>query len=195
MHESLLRPVHHRWKPRYYRVKEGDTLSSIAQALDGSAKDWSDVWWVNRRAISNPDVIRAGMVIRISAWHPDPPAWVTRKATAAIPRAASAQQGSVRTDASTTAPDPASQPVNVGTDGAAPGSFQACVISRESGGNPQIMNASGHWGLYQFSYGTWVAAGGAPSAFGNAGADVQTQVFERAYALWGASPWAASDGC
>ena len=47
-------------------------------------------------------------------------------------------------------------------------SFQACVIARESGGNAQVMNSSGHYGLYQFSYATWVAYGGSPALFGHA---------------------------
>jgi transglycosylase-like protein len=74
-------------------------------------------------------------------------------------------------------------------------SFQECVITRESGGNAQIWNASGHYGLYQFSYSTWVAAGGAPGAFGHASAGYQTEVFWMAYRLWGTSPWAPYDGC
>ena len=73
--------------------------------------------------------------------------------------------------------------------------FQACVIQRESGGNSQVMNSSGHYGLYQFSYSTWVAAGGAGSLFGHASAAYQTQVFWKAYALWGVSPWRPYDGC
>ena len=74
-------------------------------------------------------------------------------------------------------------------------SFQACVIAAESGGDAQIWNASGHYGLYQFSEQTWVAAGGSPSLFGHASAAYQTQVFWDAYRLWGTSPWAPYDGC
>ena len=44
-------------------------------------------------------------------------------------------------------------------------SFQQCVISRESGGNSQVMNGSGHYGLYQFSASTWAAYGGSSSSF------------------------------
>jgi Transglycosylase-like domain len=74
-------------------------------------------------------------------------------------------------------------------------SFQACVIRAESGGNAQIWNASGHWGLYQFSYSTWVAHGGVPSDFGHAGASVQTQIFYNTVAQDGKSDWAPYDGC
>ena len=75
------------------------------------------------------------------------------------------------------------------------GSFQQCVISRESGGNAQVMNGSGHYGLYQFSYSAWTAAGGNAADFGHASAAEQNQVFATAYAQDGTSPWAPYDGC
>ena len=76
------------------------------------------------------------------------------------------------------------------------GSFQACVISRESGGNSQIWNATGHYGLYQFSYSTWVAYGGPPSEFGDATTAEQNTVFYAAMATpGGADNWAPYDGC
>ena len=75
------------------------------------------------------------------------------------------------------------------------GSFQACVIARESGGNAQVMNASGHYGLYQFSYATWVAYGGSPASFGHATVAQQNQVFYNAIAAGGQSNWAPYDGC
>ena len=75
------------------------------------------------------------------------------------------------------------------------GSFQACVIARESGGNPQVMNATGHYGLYQFSYATWVAYGGSPASFGHASVAEQNQVFNNAIAAGGQSNWSAYDGC
>jgi Transglycosylase-like domain len=75
------------------------------------------------------------------------------------------------------------------------GSFQSCVIARESGGNAQVMNSSGHYGLYQFSYATWVAYGGSPASFGHASVAEQNQVFNNAIAAGGQSNWSAYDGC
>lgn len=75
------------------------------------------------------------------------------------------------------------------------GSFQACVITRESGGNPRAVNAaSGAGGLYQFLPSTWQALGhsGLPE---NASVAEQNQAFAQAYAQDGAQPWAPSDGC
>jgi hypothetical protein len=73
--------------------------------------------------------------------------------------------------------------------------FQSCVISRESGGNSQVMNGSGHYGLYQFSEGTWEAYGGSASSFGNASVAQQNQVFNTAISQGGESNWSAYDGC
>ena len=75
------------------------------------------------------------------------------------------------------------------------GSFQECVISAESGGNSQVMNSSGHYGLYQFSASTWAAYGGNPAEFGDATVAEQNQVFDNAMAAGGASNWSAYDGC
>ena len=75
------------------------------------------------------------------------------------------------------------------------GSFGQCVVSRESGGNPQVMNSSGHYGLYQFSESTWQEYGGSASTFGSASVSEQNQVFNNAIAQGGQSNWSAYDGC
>ena len=78
------------------------------------------------------------------------------------------------------------------------GAVEACIIQAESGGNPQIWNASGHYGLFQFSESTWEAAGGSAAMFGNAPASYQEQLF------WNIadqgiemieSTWTDYDGC
>jgi Transglycosylase-like domain len=57
------------------------------------------------------------------------------------------------------------------------------------------MNSSGHYGLYQFSYSTWVAYGGAPSEFGDASVAEQNAVFATAMSEGGEDNWAPYDGC
>jgi len=74
-------------------------------------------------------------------------------------------------------------------------SFEQCVIARESGGNSQVMNSSGHYGLYQFSESTWEAYGGSAASFGHASAATQRQVFDNAMAQGGQSNWSPYDGC
>jgi LysM repeat protein len=83
-----------------------------------------------------------------------------------------------------------------GVVGAYPGgAFGQCVVARESGGNAQVMNSSGHYGLYQFSESTWVEYGGSAADFGNASAAQQEQVFSNALAAGGQSNWSPYDGC
>jgi len=62
----------------------------------------------------------------------------------------------------------------------------AACIQCESGGNPQAVSPGGtYWGLYQFDYGTWVAHGGSPSAYGNADAATQHAIASRVqYQAW-----------
>ena len=84
---------------------------------------------------------------------------------------------------------------NIGTSSGPGGSFGACVVSRESGGNSQVMNASGHYGLYQFSASTWVAYGGSSADFGHASVAEQERVFSNALAQGGESNWSPYDGC
>ena len=76
------------------------------------------------------------------------------------------------------------------------GAFQRCVIGRESGGQSQAMNASGHYGLYQFSAATWAAYGGNPASFGHASVAQQNQVFANAMATpGGADNWRPYNKC
>lgn len=75
------------------------------------------------------------------------------------------------------------------------GGMQSCIIARESGGNSQVMNSSGHYGLYQFSEQTWVAHGGSAGSFGHASVAEQNQVYYNTVAQDGYSDWAPYDGC
>jgi LysM repeat protein len=167
-----------------YTVQPGDTLNGIAQANEVSL---SAVEQANPR-IGNPSHIYAGETIVIPAggsfaqWRAD---GVDSDADGGS-AAGGTTPPTVRAGGTT--------PPTVSA-GAPAGSFQACVISRESGGNPQVMNSSGHYGLYQFSAATWARAGGNPADFGHASVAEQNQVFAQAYALWGTSPWTPSDHC
>jgi hypothetical protein len=164
-------------------VAPGNSLSQISQLDCGTAADWTGIYDANVKVIGgNPDLIEPGQHLVISCrtgWAPQPPA---------------VQESSVQYHASGV-PVARSVPVrDVSTAG--DGSFQSCVISRESGGNPDIWNASGHWGLYQFSESTWIAYGGSAGSFGNASVAEQDQVFDNAMATpAGAGNWAPYDGC
>ena len=56
---------------RYYTVRPGDTLSSIAQRFYGNSADWTWLYHVNSAKISNPNDISVGLVLKVPY---DPPA-------------------------------------------------------------------------------------------------------------------------
>ena len=165
-------------------VRRGDSLSGIAARY---RIEWPGLYEANRAVIGgNPSLITVGERLRVPS-----AASAARLAASYRPPVVVAAPAS---PVAAAAEPVAAQATSAGS--AAPaGSFQQCVISRESGGNAQVMNGSGHYGLYQFSYSAWQAAGGNPADFGNASAAEQNQVFATAYAQDGTSPWAPYDGC
>ncbi|HUB41522.1 MAG TPA: LysM peptidoglycan-binding domain-containing protein [Streptosporangiaceae bacterium] len=177
--------------PATYRVRHGDSLSSIARRLYHDRADWPALYWRNHRRIRWADDIYAGQVLHVpakpaheptapAALQPTPAPQVPSAAAVAPQVTAGPAAGSVTAEASTATPG---------------GAFGACVVAAESGGNPQIMNATGHYGLYQFSESTWIAYGGSAADFGHASVAEQNQVFANALAAGGESNWAPYDGC
>jgi Transglycosylase-like domain/LysM domain len=165
-------------------VRAGDTLSQIAGRLWGSPDAWPALWYANRALVKNPDVITPGEVLNVPSGDAVTAA-IAAAATAAIPAAVPAPAAAARPLAGTGSVSPA------GFSG-----FEQCVITRESGGNPQVMNASGHYGLFQFSFSTWVEYGGNPADFGDASVAEQEQVFGNAMATPGGElNWSPYDGC
>jgi LysM repeat protein len=185
-----------------YTVKAGDTLSTIASAAYGQARDWQWLFHENKSKVGNPNLIYPGQVLSVPA---NPPANYTLPASelpaAPAPAAPAPAATTSSSDGDAAAAQQAAAPVQAAASsasysGAYPGgSFGACVASRESGGNPQVMNSTGHYGLYQFSASTWAAYGGNPASFGNASVAQQNQVFANALAQGGQSNWSPYDGC
>jgi LysM repeat protein len=182
--------------PAWYTVQPGDSLSSIAERIYHDAAAWPVLYWGNHGQIQWADVIKAGQVLRIPAEPariPAAPAQLQPAGTYtprhASPAAAAAPAPAAQAPAQTTVSTSA-------VSGSWPGgAFGACVVERESGGNPDVWNASGHWGLYQFSASTWAEYGGNPADFGTASAAEQEQVFMNALAQGGEFNWAPYDGC
>lgn len=174
-----------------YTVRAGDSISTVAAKRCGAAKYWTGIYAASRAhrwTGVNANVLVSGQHLYLScAYVPSmlryapapPPPPVARPVIAAAP-AGTSYAGY-------------SSPARVSTAGF--GSYQACVITRESGGNSQVMNGSGHYGLYQFDYGTWVSGGGAGGDFGHASVAEQNRVFAAVYAARGTDPWTPSDGC
>lgn len=172
-------------QPASYTVRSGDSLSSIAGKIYHKQDAWPVLYWANRGKIHWANILGEGQVLKVPALPAKIPAAPSQlgPAPAAAPVAASA-------------PVQATSAVSGSSySGGASSSFEACVIARESGGNSQVMNASGHYGLYQFSESTWVAYGGSAASFGHASAAEQHRVFSNAVAQGGQSNWSPYDGC
>jgi hypothetical protein len=181
-----------------YHVRSGDSLSGVALRKCSTARDWTGTYAASRArgwTAKNANTLTTGQRLYIACTYdpaqlryapaPPPPPVVHTAARVtyhhAVRHSYAASSGS-----------------GSGYGNVNPGSysgFQACVISRESGGNSQVMNSSGHYGLYQFSAGTWAAYGGNPADFGHASAAEQTGVFNTAMAQGGQSNWSPYDGC
>ena len=221
---SLHPAAAHQGAANFVTVKASDTLSAISQREYGTAADWLALWWINRDQVRDPSLIQVGQQLRLSNWHPQA-AWLTSAAMAAEngsapgsgpaaqpatdpapaaqPAASTAPADSAPADSApassqrsfNSSPAPAPAPAASTSAGAAPGSFQACVIQAESGGNPTAVNpSSGAGGLYQFLDSTWQSLGfsGLPQ---DAPVSVQNAAFAKEVAQSGTSAWAPYDGC
>ena len=197
----------------FYVVRPGDTLSGIARQVCGAAQDWVALWQANP-FITDPDLIYPGSRLKDSCTSGASPLAVAVAGPSAGDSGSglsgsgpSASPGQDSDDAAggnsgpqyNSQPAPAAAPPggygNISAFSGPGGAFGACVISRESGGNSQVMNSTGHYGLYQFSASTWAAYGGNPADFGHATVAQQEQVFSNALAAGGQSNWSPYDGC
>jgi nucleoid-associated protein YgaU len=178
-------------------VRPGDSLSAISLHEYGTAADWPALWWANRGQVPNPSMIQPGQRLVLPS-SPRVGRWLIRAAQSAIGGRRAAAPAVWRHAPATVSSAPAAtaaaaQPVT--SYRAAPGSFQSCVIQRESSGNPTAVNpSSGAGGLYGFLPSTWHALGfsGLPE---NAPVAVQNAAFAKEYAQSGTSAWAPYDGC
>ncbi len=178
-----------------YTVKSGDSLSAIAGRVYHQQDAWPVLYWANRSQIRWANDIEVGEVLKV----PAKPAKIPGVPSELGPAAPAPVQAPVAAAYASPTYAPAQATATVAThsySGGTPGgSFGSCVVARESGGNSQVMNSSGHYGLYQFSASTWAAYGGSPGSFGNASVAEQNQVFANALAAGGQSNWSAYDGC
>ena len=174
-----------------YTVRPGDSLSAVAARKCGQSREWTGIYAASRLhgwTAKNANVLSTGQHLYLSCTYdarqlrfaPAPPPPPVR----AVVAVATASTGGYHRTYQTAS-----------SYHGASGSYQACVIARESGGNSQVMNSSSHYGLYQFDYQTWVSGGGAGADFGHASVAEQNRVFAAVYAARGTQPWSPSDGC
>jgi len=175
-----------------YTVRPGDSLSAIAGHFYHKPDAWPVLYWANHGQIHWANIVTAGQVLQVPAEPakiPSAPALLGPPALAPAPAPAEAAPAAVSPAYAPAAP-------TASYSGGVPGgSFGQCVVARESGGNAQVMNSTGHYGLYQFSASTWAAYGGSAADFGHASVAQQNQVFANALAAGGQSNWSPYDGC
>jgi LysM repeat protein len=195
--DSEVRPAQQ--QDRSYTVRSGDTLSTISQQFYGNASDWAWLDHVNESKVHNAGLIYPGQVLSVpagpSANYTSPAS--TTPAAPAVPAPSTSSPDSQSNGSGSQQAAPAqtvtlTASTSIGTPG---GAFGRCVVSRESSGHPQVMNSSGHYGLYQFSASTWARYGGNPADFGHASVAEQHRVFATAMAHGGEFNWAPYDGC
>lgn len=186
----------HAMPPPVVTVRPADTLAAIAGRVCGSPDDYWALAYNND--VPNPDLIYAGQVFKVACQ-------AAAQAIADRYGLMGSSPGSSPvhyvSHASDDAPAPSYQhpsgAVVTSVSGTYTGSnsMQECIISRESGGDSQVVNATDHYGLYQFSYSTWAAHGGSPADFGHASVAEQNQVYYNTVAQDGYSDWTPYDGC
>jgi LysM repeat protein len=175
-----------------YTVRSGDSLSSIAGKVYHDPVAWPVLYWANRNQVRWANSIQVGEVLTV----PTRPRRLPAAPRQLGPTHASvAQPTIIEQDAKQSVSSVTSARAQTATTHTGDSSFQACVIARESGGRSQVMNSSGHYGLYQFSSSTWAEYGGNPADFGDASVAEQNRVFDNAIAAGGQYNWSPYDGC
>jgi hypothetical protein len=180
----------HQYVPRHaleeVTVGPGDSLSRLAGKYCGNPKDWTGWWNYNHHHLGwrDPDVIKPGQ--RVIPDCRDEQVWLPQPKVVTVAYSTPERSGGYHSYSGGSYGD-----VNPGGYSG----YQQCVVTRESGGQSQVMNSSGHYGLYQFDEGTWVSGGGNAGDFGHASIAEQNAVFAAVYAARGTSPWSPSDGC
>ena len=198
IHPIVRKPATTHKAARRYTVRAGDTLSTIAGKVYHDPGAWPVIYWANRDKIRWANSVEVGEVLTVPvkpARIPAAPAQLGPAPAPAPEQASTVQSDTGQSDTGQSTSTAASQPEQAASTYTGSSSFQECVIASESGGNSQVMNSSGHYGLYQFSSSTWAEYGGNPADFGDASVAEQNQVFDNAIAAGGQSNWSAYDGC
>ncbi len=164
-----------------YRVRPGDSLSSIAARAYRNGAAWPVIYWRNRAQIRWADLITVGQALvlpPLPAHIPAAPAQLAPQP----PQPAPSSPGEAGQSA-------VSAPAPAGPSGS--GVNWYAIAQCESGGNWSINTGNGFSGGLQFTQSTWDAYGGAayaPSA-SQASASQQIAVANRVLAGQGIGAW------
>ncbi len=187
---------HQARRPSTYTVRSGDSIWSIGQRFGVNMIDLADY---NHRWLDS--TLYAGSVLRIPArgWTPSAaatPSPATTEASEPTPEASEtpATAGSASPSPSVSysaynSTQPAYTPPATSYSSYTPSGVWSCIANLESGSNPATDTGNGYYGMYQFTLGTWQAAGGVGNP-SSASAAEQTAVAQRVQQQqgWGAWP-------
>lgn len=161
-----------------YQVQPGDSYWSVSQRYGVTMQDLA-AW--NHQNLWAP--LDSGWTLQIppAGWH------APSGSTATAP---SSQSPSTAHTTDSADYSPSYSPTSsYGSSSTASSGVWACIAQHESGGNPATNTGNGYYGMYQFTAGTWQAAGGAGNP-AYASAAEQTAVAQRVQQQqgWGAWP-------
>lgn len=163
--------------PRY-TVVAGDTLWALGIKF---GRTWPNLASYNH--VPDPNLILVGQVLTIP-----PASYLGASGGGQSINLTQAKPAAGGVQPTTHYIPPAPAPVTRSYSYGAPGSYQACVATRESG------NGSGSSNIYGFLQGTWSSLGLAGSP-GGASRAQQDAAFQMLYARDGRAPWSPYDGC
>lgn len=159
-----------------YHVVPGDSYWSVSQRYGVNMADLA-AW--NHQNLWAP--LDAGWTLQIppAGWH-DP--------AGTVPPASSTTTGSYAPTGSSSTSYPHSQ-LQTADYSYSPSAIWSCIARYESGANPAADTGNGYYGMYQFTLGTWQAAGGTGNP-ASASAAEQTAIAQRVQQMqgWGAWP-------
>ena len=172
-------------------VNPGDTLTAIA---DANGTTYVRIFDANEQ-IANPDVIDAGLQVRIPKADEELPdrfgAMQAQVAAAVAAQQAAyvapAQNYSYAQQAATYTQPASAAPAQAPADGSVWDTIAQC----ESGGNWSINTGNGYSGGLQFSPGTWAKYGDGSASAAQASRDAQIAAAEKVQAAQGWGAWPA----
>lgn len=136
-----------------YEVKEGDSISSIAEETYGSKDYWTYIWNENE-SIENPNLIEKGMKLKLKTEKPEKAPEIKPELKTKIPTPKKQILATNTQTQSQTQTQTQTMQIT-----ASPSSLNEAQIQFlgqcESGMTPDRNSGNGYYGAFQFSIGTW----------------------------------------
>jgi hypothetical protein len=166
---------------RDYHVKEGETLTSIANDIYGSTDFWTTIWNDNAE-IESPNLIEKNSILKIRNTKPTEPEELDKELSEKLaPKfVAKPVTQTAQITPSPTANPVAQAPAVQSNTGNPLNDTQILYLGQcEAGMDPAKNTGNGYYGAFQFSYSTWKSMGTAYERADLAPLDVQIDAVQR----------------